>query len=135
MSSAPSTWSLAKKNLPTTNTAGGPDDVCYTLVFFSTFEVLDLPIKGPMEDAGVVKLYELSPTPCLYVAPAQNMVGRVSLICLDARICSLSRVSFGLEPASDGSGRRTHLLRRDGPRSTTTPSTSTVTSGTERRPH
>ncbi len=30
-----------------------------------------------MEDAGVVKLYETSPTPCLYVAPAQNMVGRV----------------------------------------------------------
>ncbi len=52
----------------------------YTLVFFSTFEVLDLPIKGPMEDAGVVKLYEPSPTPCLYVAPAENMVGRVPLI-------------------------------------------------------
>ncbi len=52
--------------------------------------------------------------------------------CLDAQICSLSWVSFGLEPASDGSGRRTHLLRRDGPRTTTTPSTSTVTSGTER---
>jgi hypothetical protein len=58
----------------------GPDDLCYTLVFFSTFEVLDLPIKGPMEDAGVVKLYEPSPTPCLYVAPAENMVGRVPLI-------------------------------------------------------
>ena len=58
----------------------GPDDLCYTLVFFSTFEVLDLPFKGPMEDAGVVKLYEPSPTPCLYVAPAENMVGRVPLI-------------------------------------------------------
>jgi hypothetical protein len=33
-----------------------------------------------MEDAGVVKLYETSPTPCLYVAPAENMVGRVPLI-------------------------------------------------------
>ncbi len=43
----------------------GPDDLCYTLVFFSTFEVLDLRIKGPMEDAGVVKLYEPSSTPCL----------------------------------------------------------------------
>jgi hypothetical protein len=32
----------------------GPDDLCYTLVFFSTFEVLELPIKGPMEDAGVI---------------------------------------------------------------------------------
>ena len=58
----------------------GPDDLCYTLVFFSAFEVLDLPIKGPMEDAGVVKLYEPSPTPSLYVAPAHNMVGRVPLI-------------------------------------------------------
>ncbi len=33
-----------------------------------------------MEDAGVVKLYEPSPTPCLHVAPAQNMVGRVPLM-------------------------------------------------------
>jgi hypothetical protein len=58
----------------------GPDDIECTLVFFSTFEELTLPFKGPMEDAGVVKLYEPSPTPCLYVAPAQNMVGRVPLI-------------------------------------------------------
>ena len=40
----------------------GPDDIVYTLVFFSTFEELKLPIKGPMEDAGVIKLYETSPT-------------------------------------------------------------------------
>ncbi len=33
----------------------GPDDIIYTLIFFSTFEE---PIKGPMEDAGVIKLYE-----------------------------------------------------------------------------
>ena len=39
-----------------------------------------MPIKGHMEGAGVVKLYEPSPTPCLYVAPAENMVGRVPLI-------------------------------------------------------
>ena len=58
----------------------GPDDIECTLVFFSTFEELTLPFKGPMEDAGVVKLYEPSPTPCLYVAPVQNMVGRVPLI-------------------------------------------------------
>ena len=36
-----------------------------------------MPIKGPMEDSGVIKLYEPSPTPCLYVASAENMVGRV----------------------------------------------------------
>ena len=58
----------------------GPDDKEYSFVFFSTFEVLDLPIKGPMEDAGVTKLYEPSPTPCLYVAPAANIAGRVPLI-------------------------------------------------------
>ena len=58
----------------------GPDDIECTLVFFSTFEELELPIKGPMEDSGVVKLYEPSPTPCLYVAPVENMVGRVPLI-------------------------------------------------------
>jgi hypothetical protein len=50
------------------------------LVFFSTFEELNLPIKGPMEGSGVIKLYEPSPTPCLYVAPAENMVSRVPLM-------------------------------------------------------
>jgi hypothetical protein len=39
-----------------------------------------LPIKGPMEDAGVIKLYEPSPPPCRYVAMAETMVGRVPLI-------------------------------------------------------
>jgi hypothetical protein len=33
-----------------------------------------------MEHAGATKLYEPMPTPCLYVAPAANMVGRVPLI-------------------------------------------------------
>ena len=33
-----------------------------------------------MKDAGVVKLYEPSLTQCLYVAKAENMVGRVPLI-------------------------------------------------------
>ncbi len=37
-------------------------------------------MKGPMEDAGVIKLYEPSPTLCLYMAPAENMVGRIPLI-------------------------------------------------------
>ena len=53
----------------------GPDDLPYHLVFFSTVEELKLPIGGPMERAGVT-----SPTPCLYVAPAACMVGRVPLI-------------------------------------------------------
>ncbi len=54
--------------------------IIYTLVFFSTFEELKLPINGPMEDAAVIKLYEPSPTHCLYVADVQNMVGRVPLM-------------------------------------------------------
>ncbi len=53
---------------------------CTAFVFFSTFEVLDLPIKGPMEDAGVTKVYETSPTLCLYVAPAANMADRAPLV-------------------------------------------------------
>jgi hypothetical protein len=57
-----------------------PDDLFRELVFFNTFEELHFPIKGAMEAAGVIKLYEPSPTPCLYVAPAENMVGRVPLM-------------------------------------------------------
>jgi hypothetical protein len=68
---------------PSYRTVTGPDDLIdllLNLVFFSTFEELKLHMRGPMEDAGVVKLYEPSPTPCLYVAPAENMVSRVPLI-------------------------------------------------------
>ncbi len=59
-----------------------PDDIEeeVTLVFFSTFDQLTLPIKGPMEEAGVLKLYEPSPTSCVYMAPARNLLGRVLLI-------------------------------------------------------
>ncbi len=35
---------------------GDLDDIKVTLVFFSTFEELTLPIKGPMKDEGVIKL-------------------------------------------------------------------------------
>jgi hypothetical protein len=57
-----------------------PDDMLFQLVFFSTFEELHLPIHGPMEDAEVIKLYDPSPIPCLYVAPVTNVLGRVPLI-------------------------------------------------------
>jgi hypothetical protein len=33
-----------------------PDDLLHELVFSNTFEELHLPIQGPMEDSGVVKL-------------------------------------------------------------------------------
>jgi hypothetical protein len=52
----------------------------YYLVFFNTFEELTLSIRGLVEDAGVIKLYEPSPTPCLYVAPVENIEGRAPLI-------------------------------------------------------
>ena len=41
-----------------------------------------MPIHGPMEDAGILKLYEPGPIQCLYVAPVDHimMVGRVPLI-------------------------------------------------------
>jgi hypothetical protein len=58
----------------------GPDDLLFNLVFFSTFEELVLPIQGPMEDAGVIKLYDPFPSPCLYVAPVANVLGRVPLM-------------------------------------------------------
>jgi hypothetical protein len=45
--------------------------------YSDTFDELTWPIKGLMEDAGVIKLYELSQTRCLHVAPAGNMVGRI----------------------------------------------------------
>ena len=49
-----------------------PDDQVHSFVFFSTFEELDLPIKGPMEDAGVTvtKLYAATmnrPPPPVYM--------------------------------------------------------------------
>ncbi len=72
---------------------------------------------------GIVPLPPAIP-PCMLYRVKQIMG-----VFLDAWVCSPSRVSFGLEPAS---GRYTHHLRRDGSRSTTSPSTSTVTSGKRR---
>jgi hypothetical protein len=69
----------------------GPDDLSFNLVFFNTFGELILPFKWPMEDAGVIKLYEPSPTPCLYVAPAENTVGMVPLIPLFWLVTQLQR--------------------------------------------
>ena len=55
---------------------------CSTSSFFSTFEEMNLPIHGPMEDAEVLKLYHPGPIQCLYEAPVDHMVGRVPLILL-----------------------------------------------------
>ena len=48
------------------------------LVFFSTFEELKLPARGPMDHA-TTKLYEPSPTPILFVASCHLILGRVPL--------------------------------------------------------
>ena len=49
-------------------------------MFYSTFEVLDPPGSGPMETHRVVKLYEPSPTPILYVVPVSKVLGQVPLM-------------------------------------------------------
>ena len=70
------------------NYTRGPDDFEMHLVFFSTFEVLKLPARSPMDDA-TTKLYEPSPTPILFVAPYNNVLGRVPLfpLFLDGERC------------------------------------------------
>ena len=50
------------------------------LVFYSTFEPVDLPGGGPMEAVGVQKLYEPSPTPILFVGLAANVLRRVPVM-------------------------------------------------------
>ena len=56
------------------------DDFEMELVFFSTFEELQLPASGPIDHA-TIKLYEPSPTLILFVAPGplHNVLGRVPL--------------------------------------------------------
>jgi hypothetical protein len=52
---------------------------CSTYCSSAPLRSSNCPSGGPWRTrphAGVVKLYEPSPTPCLYVAPAENMVGR-----------------------------------------------------------
>ena len=61
-----------------TNYTRGPDDIEAHLVFFSTFEELKLPARGPMDHA-TTKLYEPSPTPILFVASCHLILGRVPL--------------------------------------------------------
>ena len=90
--------------------------------------------KNTLEDPPKLKERALKPLAQVNMDSFSTSVTSIEG-CLDARICSQSRVSFGLEPVSDGSGRYTLHLRRGGPSSTTTPASSIVTSGTERRPH
>ena len=60
------------------NYTHSPDDIRLE-VFFSAFESMDLPKDCPMERAGVQKLYEPYPTPILFVAPCQHVLGQVQL--------------------------------------------------------
>ena len=50
------------------------------IVFYSTFELVDLPGGGPMEAVGLQGLYEPSPTPILYVGLAATVLGRVPVM-------------------------------------------------------
>ncbi len=54
----------------------------FSLVFFSTFEPINLTPDSSMQQKGVPMLYEWSATvlPSLYVCPVQNVLGRVPLI-------------------------------------------------------
>ena len=54
----------------------GPNDIKACLVFFSAFEELKLQASGPI-DSATTKLYKQSPTPIMYVAPCELMLGRV----------------------------------------------------------
>ena len=58
------------------NCTYGDDHILVGLVFFSTFEDLDLPGSGLMEANQVSNMYKPSPTPILYVGPVSNMLGR-----------------------------------------------------------
>ena len=71
--------------LPIGRLTYGKDDFPFQLMFYSTFEVLDLPGSGLMETrhcrVGTLRrLFEPSSTPILYVCPVSNVLGRVPLI-------------------------------------------------------
>ena len=78
---------------PTGRCTYGKDDLAVQLMFYNTFEVLGLPGSDPMETRRVVKLYEASPTPILYVCPVSNVMGRVPLMPLF--LCGNSKSPYG----------------------------------------
>ena len=54
-----------------------------SLVYFSTFEPIELTPDGIMQRAGVPMLYDSasnSRLPCLYICPVANVLGRAPLI-------------------------------------------------------
>ena len=53
----------------------GADDIQVQLVFYSTFEPVDLPGDGSMEAVGVQKLYGTLPTPIFYVTSQLMCLG------------------------------------------------------------
>ena len=66
--------------LPKARRIYGEDDIQVALVFYSTFEQLDLPGSGPMDKRDVQKYYKPTPTPTLYVGQVSNVLGRVPLM-------------------------------------------------------
>ena len=65
---------------PTGRRTYGEDDIQVHLMFYSTFQVLELPGSGPTETRRVVKLYKPFSTPILYVGTVSNLLGRVPFI-------------------------------------------------------
>jgi hypothetical protein len=54
-----------------------------SLVYFSTFEHIDLPPDSILQRAGVPMLYDSASNPrlpCLYICPVANMLGRAPFI-------------------------------------------------------
>jgi hypothetical protein len=54
-----------------------------SLVYFSTFEPIDLKPDSIMQRAGVTMLYDSASNPrlpCLYICPVTNVLGRAPLI-------------------------------------------------------
>ena len=95
----------------------GPNDIKACLVFFSAFEELKLQASGPI-DSATTKLYKQSPTPIMYVAPCELMLGRVPLypcflqgnatptIPHQLRHLKASVFQFGIADAAAVDGRR-----------------------------
>ena len=71
--------------MPTGRRTYGKDDIQVQLMLYSTFEVLDLLRSGLMETRRVVKLYEPSPTPILYVGSVSNVLRQLPLMPLFIR--------------------------------------------------
>ncbi len=83
-------WNHSTSRLILTLCATGAKEPWYSashkvvsLVYFSTFEPIDLTPDSIMQQAGVPMLYDSASNPrllCLYICPVENVLGRAPLI-------------------------------------------------------